>query len=76
MCIRDRNLTDAQIKEITAKIKKLGDVRPLNIDDVDSIIKDFHMELTTPMLKPTEGEGEEEPLDITGEPASKKVKTK
>ncbi|GMG21938.1 unnamed protein product [Ambrosiozyma monospora] len=35
-------LTDNQIKEITTKIKQIGDIRPLNIDDVDSIIKNFH----------------------------------
>ena len=38
-------LTDAQIKEVTAKIKQMGDVRHLSIDDVDSIIKDYHAEL-------------------------------
>ncbi|OWB86950.1 hypothetical protein B5S33_g5677 [[Candida] boidinii] len=38
------NLSDDQVKEVTNKIKKMGDVRPLNIDDVDSIIKDFHSE--------------------------------
>ncbi|KAK9462497.1 HMGL-like-domain-containing protein [Lipomyces oligophaga] len=35
-------LTDAQCKEVTAKIKALGDIRPLNIDDVDSIIREYH----------------------------------
>ncbi|QPG75795.1 homocitrate synthase lys21 [Brettanomyces nanus] len=40
------DLTDDQIKEITKKIKHLGDVRPLSIDDVDSIIKDFHADTT------------------------------
>ncbi|GMC26680.1 homocitrate synthase LYS20 [Saccharomyces cerevisiae] len=44
------NLTDDQIKEVTAKIKKLGDVRSLNIDDVDSIIKNFHAEVSTPQV--------------------------
>ena len=47
------HLTDAQCKEVTEKIKKLGDVRQLNIDDVDSIIKDFHSDLSTPLVKPT-----------------------
>lgn len=36
------DLTDTQCKECTARIKKLADVRPLNVDDVDSIIRQFH----------------------------------
>jgi homocitrate synthase len=36
----------------------LGDVRQLNIDDVDSIIRDFHAEVTTPALRPTEPTGD------------------
>lgn len=35
-------LSDDQIKEVTGQIKKMGDVRPLGIEDVDSIIKAFH----------------------------------
>jgi len=30
----DLDMTDAQCKECTAKIKQLADVRPLNVDDV------------------------------------------
>lgn len=44
------HLTDDQCKEVTLKIKKLGDVRHLNIDDVDSIIKDYHADVQTPRL--------------------------
>lgn len=44
-------LTDEQCKDVTMKIKKLGDVRPLNIDDVDSIIKDYHADLSSPFFK-------------------------
>ena len=36
------NLTDDQIKVVTNQIKQMGDVRPLGIEDVDSIIKAFH----------------------------------
>ncbi|GMM29224.1 hypothetical protein DAMA08_019400 [Martiniozyma asiatica (nom. inval.)] len=36
------DLTDDQIKTVTTQIKKMGDVRPLGIEDVDSIIKEFH----------------------------------
>ena len=64
------NLTDEQCKEVTAKIKLLGDVRQLNIDDVDSIIKDFHAELGTPALKPVLGD-----RDVSEEPISKKQKS-
>lgn len=47
------HLSDEQCKEVTLKIKKLGDVRHLNIDDVDSIIKDYHA-AQTPQLGATE----------------------
>jgi len=50
-------LSDEQCKEVTNKIKKLGDVRQLNIDDVDSIIKDFHNDLGTPLVRPTANGG-------------------
>ncbi|ANZ77158.1 BA75_03964T0 [Komagataella pastoris] len=61
------HLTDAQCKEVTAKIKKMGDIRPLNIDDVDSIIKDFHADITTPAFPPVATNNDE---DV--EPATKK----
>lgn len=35
-------MTDAQVKSCTAKIKALADVRPIAIDDADSIIRTFH----------------------------------
>jgi homocitrate synthase len=38
-------MTDDQVKEVTAKIKTLADVRPIAIDDADSIIRSFHFEL-------------------------------
>lgn len=52
------HLTDSQCKEVTNKIKKLGDIRPLNIDDVDSIIREYHAEINTPRLGPV---GDEPP---------------
>lgn len=58
------HLTDDQCKEITLKIKKLGDVRHLNIDDVDSIIKDFHAANTpsgTPQLAAAPAEADDVP---------------
>lgn len=39
------NMTDDQCKEVTAKIKALADVRPIAIDDADSIIRTYHLEL-------------------------------
>ncbi|CCH58387.1 hypothetical protein TBLA_0A05940 [Henningerozyma blattae CBS 6284] len=39
------NLTDEQIKEVTSKVKSMADIRSLNIDDVDSIIKKYHSEI-------------------------------
>ncbi|KAI1399254.1 hypothetical protein F4819DRAFT_427367 [Hypoxylon fuscum] len=38
-------MTDDQVKEVTAKIKQMADIRPLAIDDTDSIIHAYHMEL-------------------------------
>jgi len=35
-------MTDAQVKLCTSKIKALADVRPIAIDDADSIIRTFH----------------------------------
>lgn len=54
-------LTDDQCKEVTNKIKALGDIRSLNIDDVDSVIREFHAEVN--------------PEAAAAEPASKKQKT-
>ncbi|PPJ58078.1 hypothetical protein CBER1_05287 [Cercospora berteroae] len=39
-------MTDEQIKAVTLKIKALADVRPLAIDDADSIIRNFHFNLS------------------------------
>jgi len=52
-------LSDDQCKEITEKVKKMGDIRHLSIDDVDSIIKEYHAAATpvaTPVAKATEGD--------------------
>ncbi|TVY54199.1 Homocitrate synthase, mitochondrial [Lachnellula cervina] len=38
-------MTDAQYKECTASIKALADIRPIAIDDADSIIRNFHRNL-------------------------------
>lgn len=36
------SMTDAQVKLCTQKIKTLADVRPIAVDDADSIIRTFH----------------------------------
>ena len=46
------NMTDAQVKQVTVKIKALADVRPLAIDDADSIIRNFHFNLSAEKEKP------------------------
>ncbi|CAK4013648.1 Homocitrate synthase, mitochondrial [Lecanosticta acicola] len=45
-------MTDAQIKAVTLKIKALADVRPLAIDDADSIIRNFHFNLSADKERP------------------------
>ncbi|MCJ1288625.1 Saccharopine dehydrogenase [Xylographa carneopallida] len=48
-------MTDAQFKECTTKIKALADVRPIAVDDADSIIRAFHRNIklgqNAPLLK-------------------------
>ncbi|KAK0619410.1 HMGL-like-domain-containing protein [Immersiella caudata] len=39
------SMTDDQVKVVTQKIKALADVRPIAIDDADSIIRTFHLSL-------------------------------
>ena len=45
-------MTEAQIKQVTVKIKALADVRPLAIDDADSIIRNFHFNLSADKERP------------------------
>ena len=45
-------MTDAQVKLCTQKIKAMADVRPLAIDDADSIIRTFHLNLTADKENP------------------------
>lgn len=69
------DLTDAQCKECTAKIKQLADVRPLNVDDVDSIIRQYHHEVVkgapSSILKNINPIGD---LAAADEPAAKKLR--
>ncbi|KAI1909482.1 homocitrate synthase lys21 [Ophidiomyces ophidiicola] len=45
-------MTDAQYKECTAKIKALADIRPIAIDDADSIIRTYHLNLKSGENRP------------------------
>lgn len=45
-------MTDAQYKECTAKIKAMADVRPLAVDDADSIIRAYYRNLKPGHAKP------------------------
>ncbi|KAG0156303.1 hypothetical protein PDIDSM_3480 [Penicillium digitatum] len=52
-------MTDAQYKECTAKIKAMADIRPIAVDDADSIIRAYHRNLKSGENKPL--------LDLTAE---------
>ena len=45
-------MTDAQYKECTTKVKALADIRPIAIDDADSIIHAFHRNILRGEDKP------------------------
>lgn len=66
------DLTDDQIKEVTHKIKSMGDVRPLSIEDVDSIIKDFHQDAAKVEIAQQQQEAQNKLIDEVAEPESKK----
>ncbi|KAL7782206.1 putative homocitrate synthase [Trichoderma ceciliae] len=38
-------MTDAQIKEVTAKIKQMADVKMMTLDESDALIRSFHLDL-------------------------------
>ncbi|KAJ9070201.1 homocitrate synthase lys21 [Entomophthora muscae] len=45
------DLSDDQIKEVTAKIKQLADIRPQSIESIDIILREFHERCASPMPK-------------------------
>uniref|UniRef100_A0A093VP85 homocitrate synthase n=1 Tax=Talaromyces marneffei PM1 TaxID=1077442 RepID=A0A093VP85_TALMA len=53
-------MTDAQYKECTAKIKALADIRPIAVDDADSIIRAYHHNIKLGTDKPLMDLNEEE----------------
>jgi homocitrate synthase len=57
-------MTDDQVKEVTAKIKAMADVRPIAIDDADSIIRSFHLTLH---VDPAEAAADSAPVVVGDE---------
>jgi len=41
----DLHMTDDEIKEVTRKIKELADIKPLNIEEVDTLLRDYHKQI-------------------------------
>ncbi|KAI1181654.1 putative homocitrate synthase [Nemania serpens] len=39
------NLSDDQIKEVTAKIKQMADLKMMTLDETDALIRSFHLDL-------------------------------
>ena len=40
-------MTEAQIKDVTAKIKELADVKTQSMEDVDSVLRIYHRAVST-----------------------------
>ncbi|GAA5828811.1 hypothetical protein JCM11251_005882 [Rhodosporidiobolus azoricus] len=80
-------LTDDQVKDVTAKIKELADVRTQSMDDVDTVLRVYHRHITSGSLKLRQpqvfdqlladhkSEGGSEAGDVAEERPAKKVKT-
>ncbi|KAJ3107881.1 mitochondrial Homoaconitase [Phlyctochytrium planicorne] len=69
------SLTDDQIKDVTAQIKSLADIKPLGIEEVDTLLRHFHDKCgnapsPTAALLAASSEDEGEPIEV----ASKAVK--
>jgi homocitrate synthase len=48
------DLTDEQVKEVTAQIKRLADVRDQSVEDVDLLLKQYHRRFAgdEPLIEP------------------------
>lgn len=79
-------LTDDQVKEITVRIKNMGDVRQQSIEDVDAILRVYHRKITDGDLRLGEVQkldkiieqhigSPKEGADAEGAPPAKKLKT-
>ncbi|KAJ3273879.1 mitochondrial Homoaconitase [Terramyces sp. JEL0728] len=40
-------LSDAEVKEVTQQIKQLADIKPLGVEEVDTLLRKFHHEKTS-----------------------------
>jgi homocitrate synthase len=75
------HMTDAQYKECTTKIKALADIRPIAIDDADSIIRGYYNNIKTGAAHPLLGDlsaqeqaaVEAKELEIQGEPEKRQL---
>ncbi|KAI8619065.1 HMGL-like-domain-containing protein [Chytriomyces sp. MP71] len=43
-------LSDEEVKEVTSQIKQLADLKPLGIEEVDTLLRVFHAKINTPMV--------------------------
>ncbi|KAL8973252.1 MAG: hypothetical protein Q9197_002437 [Variospora fuerteventurae] len=74
-------MTDAQIKQCTAKIKAMADIRKLAIEDTDVIINQFYHNLSNEHEKPLLSDltleekkaFEKKELELNAEPEMKKL---
>lgn len=74
-------MTDAQIKQCTAKIKAMADIRKLAIEDTDVIINQFYHNLSSEHEKPLLSDltleekkaFEKKELELNAEPEMKKL---
>ena len=45
------DLSDDEVKKVTAQIKELADIKPLGIEQVDTLLRDYHdKKISTPLL--------------------------
>ncbi|KAI9344612.1 mitochondrial homocitrate synthase [Obelidium mucronatum] len=42
-------LTDDEVKEVTGQIKQLADLKPLGIEEVDTLLRNYHQQVNTPV---------------------------
>ena len=56
------DMSDEQIKFVTAQVKKLADLRTCGMDDVDAIIRAFHRGIPLTEALPTLTKAEKEVL--------------
>ncbi|KAJ3071874.1 mitochondrial Homoaconitase [Podochytrium sp. JEL0797] len=42
-------LTDENVKEVTGQIKQLADLKPLGVEEVDTLLRNYHQKIMTPL---------------------------